>query len=206
MTPNTLIWLAIGIVVLVVTGALVLWTTQIQRTYTAPGDAIFARSPVGMLVCGVLVALSCVGIALTNSADLAPWFVLIGIFALLFGANFAQNYLLFWTADAQGLTQHYLVYKKVLPWQQIDWIYPSRKTTTFNTMGVIKVGQSTEEGLAVEAGPKLRTKLIVRTFMARGNPDALIAALRERATGAIYGYDQFPAVRERRAQSGYRPS
>jgi hypothetical protein len=201
MNPNAPVWLALGAVVLVLTVVVVVWTAQMQRSYSAPGDVVFARSPVWVLVCGVVAAACCVGVALTN-ADAGVWFVLVGIFALLFGVNFAHAYLQFWSADAQGLTQHYLVYKKVLPWQQIDWIYPTRKTTKYRTYG-IKVGQSTEQGLAVEAGPKLRTKIIVTTGLMGGNPDALIAAVRQRATNAIFGYDHFPAVRERRAQSGY---
>jgi hypothetical protein len=62
--------------------------------------------------------------------------------------------------------------------------------------------------MMVEAGPKKRTKIIIAArrgirSMKRQGSEALLSAIQQRATNAIFGFDKYPQVRERRAQMGF---
>ncbi|HEX9069668.1 MAG TPA: hypothetical protein VF807_12930 [Ktedonobacterales bacterium] len=204
MDSTMLIWLAIGIAIITLMLIFLAWTTLARSAFRAPGNLILSRSPIGMLICGLIAAGACVAIAVTDGdPNLLTWFIIVGFFALLFGASFTAKYLLFWVADPQGLTQQILPFKKSLLWQSIDWIYPTRKTTTTRVY-FVKVGKIVEEGYMVEAGPRKRIKIILAKSRQESTQDALLRLIQRQATNAIQGFGNYPAVRERRAQMGYR--
>jgi hypothetical protein len=199
-----LIWLAIGIAIIALMLIFLVWTTLARNAFRAPDSLILSRSPIGMIICALIAAGACIAIAVTDGdQNLLIWFLIVGFFALLFGASFTIRYLLFWVADPQGLTRQILPFRKSLPWQSIDWIYPTRKTTTTRVY-FVKVGQTVEEGYMVEAGPRKRIKIILTKSSREGTQEALLRLIQRQATNAIQGYGNYPAVRERRAQMGYR--
>ncbi len=114
---------------------------------------------------------------------------------------FATYYVPLWAADNTGLTRRALFVKKTLPWHAIDWVYGSMKRTNYRLYGVVKVGQSTQQELVVEAGPKRKIKVTLKAFLSGGNPQPLKQAIEQNATSAQFGFDKFAAVKQRRAAS-----
>jgi hypothetical protein len=196
-----LIPFALGVAILIVTVTLLLWNNAARRAHSGPETVVFSRSPVSLLS-GALVLAICaiaapfIGIDMNSGAFLGLLFV--GAFAFVGYAQFLVPALTFYVADQTGLTKQWLAIKKRLAWQAVDWVYPARKTTSYRTYG-IKVGQSSEDSLMVEAGPKRKMKIVLKAWMVGGDPRPLLSAIEQRAQGAQFGFDKSPVVLQRRA-------
>lgn len=192
----------VGVVVLLLTAALLVWNASARGGYTAPQTVIFSRSPV-KLIGGAVVLAACafaapfVGIDANNGAFLVLAFV--GFFALLWCGQFIGPTLTFYVADQHDLTRQALSFKRSLPWYSIDWVYPERKTTSYRAYGIVKMGQSTQHHVIVEAGPQQRIKIVIKAWLVGGNPGPLLDAIQQRATDAQFGFDKQPLVYQRRA-------
>jgi hypothetical protein len=198
---NALIPFAVGAAFLVLTAVLLAWSSSARAAYIGPETVIFARSPgkvIGGAVAIALIAavIGVVGVGTDNTAFIV--LLLFGFFAVVWWGQFLVPTLVFYVADASGLTRQVLSFKKTLPWHAIDWVYPARKTTSYRTYGV-KMGQSTEEALLVEAGPRQKLKVVLKAWLVRGDAQPLVQAINERATAATFGFDKQPLVRQRRA-------
>lgn len=206
MVLNPPVAVGIAVAILALTLILVWWRAAIRRAHATPGTVTFTRSPWQLLVGGVIVA-GCVGSLgfLDEQRDngLLVALMLVGLFALAFAGQFLAPGLTVWVADQAGLTRQLLAFKTTLPWHTIDWVYPAQQTTTYKTYG-IKTGQSTVQSLIVEAGPKRHLKLTIRAWMVGGDARPLVEAIQQRATDAMFGYNQFQAVQQRRATYGIR--
>jgi len=199
MDYNALAWLAGAGGILLLTVVLVAVNTAAMRGHQGPETVVFARSPIPMVICGVIAAaLTAVPAFVPIDSDNVSLLILPGLFVVLFGAMFAQYYLVFWVADATGLTRQALVFEKTLPWHEVDWVYGSVKTTNYRAYGIVPVGKSTQHDLIVEAGPKRKIKIGLKAFLSGGKPEPLMRAIEQRATGAQFGFDKFGAVRQRR--------
>jgi len=189
--------LALGAAVVVLTIVLLAWNASAIRGYTQPGAVVFSRKPWVVLV-GGLVLIACAAATLFIAPDQSDILLLPVIFAALFWAGWMPSTLLFWMADESGLTRQWLSFKTTLPWHEIDWAYSTRKKTNYTAYGIIKVAQSTEEFITVEAGPRRRIKIALKAPLVGGNAMPLLAVIRQRATYAYFGMEAAPQVRERR--------
>ncbi len=196
-----LISIAVGVVMLALTAALIFWTRSARAAArTGPETVIFCRGG-GKLLGGAVIfaALLCAapltGFDVNGGAFI--FLLLFAFFALLWWAQFLAPFLVFYVADHTELSRQWLAVKKTLPWHTIDWVYPERKTTAYRTYGV-KVGQSTEYNLMVEAGPKQSIKVIVKGWLIGGGARPLLDAIQQRATAAEFGFDRSPVVIQRR--------
>lgn len=197
----TLIAIAVGVVMLALTAVLIFWTRAARAAArTGPETVLLCRGG-GKLIGGAVVVALCafaaplVGFDVNGGAFI--FLLLCAFFALIWWAQFLASFIVFYVADHTGLTRQWLAVKKTLPWHAIDWVYPERKTTAYRTYGV-KVGQSTEYNLMVEAGPKQAIKVIVKGWLIGGNPQPLLDAIQQRATAAEFGFDRSPVVIQRR--------
>lgn len=197
----TLIAIAVGVVMLALTAVLIFWTRAARAAArTGPETVLLCRGG-GKLIGGAVVVALCafaaplVGFDVNGGAFI--FLLLCAFFALIWWAQFLASFIVFYVADHTGLTRQWLAVKKTLPWHAIDWVYPERKTTAYRTYGV-KVGQSTEYNLMVEAGPKQAIKVIVKGWLIGGNPQLLLDAIQQRATAAEFGFDRSPVVIQRR--------
>ena len=207
MVLAPIVAISIAAAILLVTLVLLGWSAAARRgANPGPETVLFARSPWQLLV-GAVAAAGCVaGLGFVDTQQNSGVFValvLVGLFALAFAGQFLASALVFWVADHIGLTRQVLAYKTTVPWHAIDWIYPAQQTTTYRTYGV-KTGQSTIQSLMIEAGPNTKLKLTVRAWLVGGEPRPLVEAIQQRATDALFGYDKFQAVRQRRAAIGAR--
>lgn len=195
---------AIAAAVLVITAVLLVWSGSARRSYQGPGTVVFARSP-WQLIVGALITAGCVAglgvVGFDSNSSAFVWLILIALFALVFALQFTAPALVFWVADPNGLTRQWLGFKKTLPWHAIDWIYPEQKTTTYRTYG-IKTGRSTVSSLVIEAGPRARLKLVLGAWLVGGDAGPLVDAIQQRATDALFGFDKYSAVQQRRAMGG----
>jgi hypothetical protein len=196
-----LISIAVGVVMLALTAVFVFWTRAARAAaHTGPETVIFCRGG-GKLIGGAVVVALCAFAAPLVGFDgenVAIWLLLLlAFFAVIWWAQFLAPFIVFYVADHTGLTRQWLAAKKTLPWHAIDWVYPERKTTAYRTYGV-KVGQSTEYNLMVEAGPKQTIKVIVKGWMIGGDAQPLLDAIQQRATAAEFGFDRSPVVIQRR--------
>ncbi|HEV7128165.1 MAG TPA: hypothetical protein VGN32_12065 [Ktedonobacterales bacterium] len=198
-TASVLLASAVGVVL--VAAVLLVWATVARRAYSGPETVIFARSPL-LFIIGALVTAVCIGGAAfvydpSQQSGIFVGLILVGLFAVVLAGQFLMPALTFWVADHSGLTRQFLAFKTTLPWHTIDWVYPASKTTTYRTYG-IKTGQSTQQSLMIEAGPKRKLKLTIKAFGVGGDTNALVEATRQRATNALFGYDKYPTVQQRR--------
>jgi hypothetical protein len=195
---------AIAAAILVITAGLLVWSGSARRSHEGPGTVIFARSP-WQLIVGALVTAGCVAgvgiLGMDGNNPVVLTLILVAMFALVFALQFTAPALVFWAADNSGLTRQWLGFKKMLPWHTIDWVYPEQKTTTYRTYG-IKTGRSTVSSLIIEAGPRSRLKLVVRAWLVGGDSGPLVEAIQQRATNALFGFDKYSAVQQRRAMGG----
>jgi hypothetical protein len=200
LTDTGLISVAVGVLAIIVTAVLLIWTRAARSAHAGDGVVVFCRGG-GKLVGGAIVIALCafaapfIGFDGNNGLIWAVF--LLAFFALIWWAQFLLPYLLFYVADQQALTRQWLAFRKPLPWSAIDWVYPERKTTTYRTYG-IKTGQSTAENLIVEAGPKKAIKVILKGWLIGGDPRPLLEAIQQRATSAEFGFDRSPIVLQRR--------
>jgi len=197
---TALVPFALGVAIIVVTAVLLLWNASARNAYSGPEAVVFSRSP-GKLIGGAAVLAACafaapfIGVDANSGAFLGLLFV--ALFALVWYAQFFLPTVTFYAADHTGLTKQWLSIKNTLAWQAIDWVYPARKTTSYRSYG-IKVGQSSEESLMVEAGSKQKIKVALKGWLIGGDPRALVSAIEQRARGAEFGFDKSPVVLQRR--------
>lgn len=195
---------AIGVVALVLAAGLVAWNASARGAYAGPETVIFNRSPAKLIGGAVVFALAVcampfVGIDSNNGAFLALVFV--ALFALVWCGQFLAPTLVFYVADHDGVTRQVLSIKRTLPWHTIDWVYPARKTTSYRAYGLVKVGQSTQDSVVVEAGSKRQIKIQVKAWLVDGDAKSLLAAIQQRASSAEFGFDKQPLVFQRRSQA-----
>lgn len=197
-----LISVAVGVVMLALTAVLIFWTraARAAAAHTGPETVIVCRGG-GKVIGGAVVFAALLFAAPFTGFDVNGgafiFLLLFAFFALIWWAQFLAPFVVFYVADHTGLTRQWLAVKKTLPWHAIDWVYPERKTTAYRTYGV-KVGQSTEHNLMVEAGPKQSIKVIVKGWMIGGDAQPLLDAIQQRATAAEFGFDRSPVVIQRR--------
>jgi hypothetical protein len=197
---TALVPFAVGVAFILVTAGLLMWNAAARSAYSGAEAVVFSRPP-AKVIGGALVFVVCafaapfIGVDQNNGAFLGLLFV--ALFAFVWCAQFLASTLVFYVADQSGLTRQWLSIKKTLPWHAIDWVYPARKTTSYRSYG-IKVGQSSEDSLMVEAGPKQKIKLVLKAWMIGGDPRPLVSAIEQRARGAEFGFDKSPVVRQRR--------
>ena len=200
LTDAEVISIAVGVLALIVTAVLLIWTRAARAAHRGAGVVVFCRGG-GKLVGGaIVIALSAFAapfIGLDGSNALTWVLFLVAFFALIWWAQYLAPSLLFYVADQQALTRQWLAFRKSLLWSAIDWVYPERKTTSYRTYG-IKVGQSTADNLVVEAGPKRSIKVILKGWLIGGDPQPLLEAIQQRATSAEFGFDRSPIVLQRR--------
>jgi hypothetical protein len=183
-----------------VTALLLLWHAGAVRANRTPGAVLLARPPWVML----LAAIFLLGVAgamyiLPLNHDSFWWYFLVIFLGVIIYGAYLPTALLFWVATPQALMRQALSFKKTLPWAQIDWIYAKRKQVSQSALEVIPVARWTEETVFVEAGAKRRIVVVMRAPLVRANAQPLLAAIQQRATHAIFGFDQYPAVAARRS-------
>ena len=209
MVPAILLITAGG-VALALTLGLVAWSAALQRRYSGSGAIVFARAPIFFTICGVVLA-ACLltagaSTALFTLIDASTYSgvlvcsLIIGFCALILALVYLAPTFRFFVIDEQGLTSQWFAAKKTLPWQAIDWIYPSRKTITSSAYG-IPVSKSTREWLIVAAGPKQVIAVPTRDtyYRMKCAPQSFVRAIQQRSPNALVGYDKAMQAQQRRA-------
>jgi hypothetical protein len=198
--------LTLAVLVVGVTATLLLWHALAVRAYRRPDNAILARPPWILLSMAVLLlGTAAVLYAFPVTRDNFIFFVLpIFLFGIFYG-GYLPTTLLFWVTTPDALTRQVLSFKKTLLWRDIDWVYGKRKRMTQQAFNAIPVARWTEETLFVEAGPKRRIVVVLRAPLVRSDATPLLEAIRTRAGGALFGFDQFPAVVAHRSARPYAP-
>lgn len=218
MTPTTFVTLAtvpVGLQIAgVAVGALaallavaVVGAHALLRRRYAGKNALVALG--GQRVVIVLAALMVVtggamGVSSSDGVGIIGVIVLglLGMGLLLFRLS-AISYV----ADETGFTRYLFTFKKTLPWAEIDWVYPIRKTTTTYTPVGVKMSAMTENFWAIEAGRRRRIR--VQTDY----PGAITAAafapflkrIGEHVPPTQWGYSRRAAVQAaRKAQKAAR--
>ena len=192
---------AVGALMLVVTAALLLVNRAARMAYTAPDTIVFARGPSKMIGGAVVVAACAFAAPFVgfDGENVAIWLLfLLAFFAFIWWCQYLGPALVFYVADSVGLTRQWLAVKKTLAWHEIDWVYGAIKRTDYKAYGVVKYAQSTEQTIMVEAGPKRKIKILLKTWLVGGNPEVLLGAIEQRATNAQFGFDKSPLVIARR--------
>jgi hypothetical protein len=206
LSVPALVAYAFAVVLLLTSAILVRMTRSAQSTYTAPDTVLFSRGPAkmigGALVVAVLVCAAPLIVAVVNDED-ASFMLLLVLFLLAFFAfvwwcQFLATTLVFYVADSSGLTRRWLNATTTLPWHEIDWVYGAANRTNYMAYGIVKVGQSTQHTVMVEAGPGRKIKIVVKAWLIGGTPEALLQAVEQCATNAQFGYDKSPLVIARR--------
>ncbi|HEX6123282.1 MAG TPA: hypothetical protein VFY89_08975, partial [Ktedonobacterales bacterium] len=191
--------LALGAGVVVVTLVLLLWhQVALRAARRAASAVVFSRAPWVLLALTLLLAGASVGLSFVplSSGSSGLYFLVYCLGLLGYGAYLSTT-LLFWIADARGLTRQVLAFTATLPWEQIDWVYPARAKNSQSAYG-IPLARWTEETLIVEAGPSRKLVLPLRAPLVGGDARSLLEAIHRRATYAAFGFDQLPRVREAR--------
>lgn len=190
--------LAFGAFFIALTVVLLVWHRLALRAYRGIGVVIFSRGPWPVIVGLLLIEAVCALDLLAAPAGADRIWLALGYF--LFGIgyiSFLPSALLFWVADNVALTGQILARKKALSWPEIDWLYLESNETT-HKQSVITVARWKDEQLIAEAGPRRSMQVLVRTPLAGGQASPMLQAIRTRATNALVGLDQLPAVRARR--------
>lgn len=198
---TALIMVGIGLALPLLTVLLLAGSAAARAGHQGPEVVLFTRSwrkPLALSVVFLLLlgASPFVGVDSNNAAFV--WLLLLAFFALLFWLQFTIQALVFWVADLSGLSRQVLAFKTTLPWHEIDWVYPQRKRTNYQALGVVKVAQTTEDAIIVEAGPRRRITLALKAWLMGGDAQPLVHAIEERATNAQFGFDKQPLVLARR--------
>jgi hypothetical protein len=191
---------ALGAGVVVLTLAVLLWQSAARRAARREASVIvFSRAPWMLLALMlVLVGISAVlQLWVPLNGRTSGFYVLAYFLGILGYGAFLSTTLLFWVADARGLTRQMLAFRATLPWERIDWIYPTRAKHSQTAYG-IPLARWTEETLIVEAGPIRKLVLPLRAPLAGGDARPLLEAIHRYATQAAFGFDQLPRVREAR--------
>lgn len=179
--------------------ALILAVSSIlRRRYDAVGTVVYARRPVVFLICAAaLVVVVALPAFIRFNGDtiwvLAPFaFLAAGGFI-----QFAATALRIWAADQDGLTSQVIAWRRTLPWDTIDWAFVQERQTD-QTWNEVKLLETKDRFLLVEAGPKRRMRIPLSTWLG-GDPTPLMRAIQERATNSYFGADkQLEVQRHRR--------
>lgn len=187
-----------GAFFLALTIILLVWHRLALRAYHGNGVVIFSRGPWPVIAGLILIEAVCaLDVLVAPTSDGRIWLFLgYFLFGMIYLA-FLPGALLFWVADNTQLTSQVLGYKRSLPWGDIDWLYIESNETTAKQYH-ITVARWKDEQLIVEAGPKRSMQVLVRSPLSGGAPSPLLQAIRARATHALSGIDQLPAVLARR--------
>lgn len=169
----------------------------LRRRYEALGTVVYARRPWMFVICSPLfvIALSLPAFVRFDIDSISFLLLL-----LLFGAGgfvqFAPTALRIWAAEPDGLTSQLLAWRRTFPWDTIDWAF-FRERRTDQTFNEIKLLETRERFLHVEAGPNRRMTIPISTWLA-GDATPLIRAIQERAVNAYFGADKQPEVERQR--------
>ena len=170
----------------------------LRRRYDAVGTVVFARRPWAYVMCApVFVAAVALPAFIRFDVDSVSFLLL----ALLFGGGgfiqFAPTALRIWAAEPDGLTHQVLAWRRTLPWDTIDWAF-FRERRTDQSWNEIKLLETKERFLYVEAGGrKRRMKIPTSTWLA-GDATPLMRAIQERAVNAYFGADKEREVQRNR--------
>lgn len=182
-----------------VAGALILIASAIiRRRYQRVGTVLYARRPVIFVICAAaLVVVVALPAFISFDRDSIAFLLLPLLFAGGGSAQFAPTALRVWAAEQDGLTSQTLWWRKTLPWGEIDWAFVHERRTD-QTWNEIKLLESKERFLSVEAGAKRRMKIPISTWLG-GDATPLMRAIEQRATNAYFGADkQLEVERHRR--------
>ena len=190
--------LAFGAFFLVLTVVLLVWHRVALSAYCGNGVVVFSRGPWPVIVGLILIEAVCALDLLVAPTGGDRVWLFLGYF--LFGIDylaFLPSALLFWVADNAVLTSQMLAFKRSLPWREIDWLYVESNETAYKK-GFVPIARWKDEQLDVEAGARRSMQVLIRTPLAGGQASPLLQAIRTRATNALVGLDQLPAVQARR--------
>ncbi len=193
--------LAFGAFFLVLTIVLLAWHQLALHAYQG-NEVVFSRGPWPVIVGLILIEAVCALDLLVAPAGGDRIWLFLGYF--LFGIDylaFLPSALLFWVANSAALTSQILAFKRSLPWREIDWLYLESNETTYKK-GFVPLARWKDEQLIAEAGPQRSMQVLIRTPLAGGQASPLLQAIRTRATNALVGLDQLPAVQARRRGEG----
>jgi hypothetical protein len=176
---------AVAVVVLLILSVSLI----LRRRYDVVGTVVYARRPWMFVLCApVLVIAVALPAFIRFDLDSISFLLL----ALLFGGGgfvqFAPTALRIWAAEPEGLTSQVLAWRRTFPWQTIDWAFVKTRRTD-HTFNEIKLLESKDRFLYVEAGPSRRMKIPISTWLA-GDATPLMRAIQERATNAYFGVEK----------------
>ncbi len=170
----------------------------LRRKYEVMRTVVYARRPLVFALCApVFVAAVALPAFIRFDRDSISFLGL----ALLFGGGgflqFAPTALRIWAAEPDGLTSQVIAWRRTFPWEAIDWAFVKTRRTD-HTVNEIKLLESKERFLYVEAPPRRRMKIPVSTWLG-GDATPLLRAIQERATNAHFGMEkQLEVERHRR--------
>jgi hypothetical protein len=136
--------LALGIVALLLWLAALLSRALVLRRYAHTSALVAASKQIGLTIAALPFIAAGFLLAFNNSdgVGIIAVCVLIVFGGALFPTLRAAPRI--FITDEIGVTRYWFLFKKTLPWQVIDWVYPRRKTTTTYTPLGAKVSTSTE--------------------------------------------------------------
>lgn len=170
----------------------------IRRRYQAIGTVLYARRPwMFVLSAPILVIAAALPAFIRFDRDNISFLLLL----LLFGAGgfvqFAPTALRIWAAEQDGLTSQVIAWRRTLPWDAIDRAFVKERRTD-HSWNEIKLLESKDRFLYVEAGPRRRMKIPISTWLG-GDAKPLMRAIEQRAGNAFFGADkQLEVERHRR--------
>src|SRR5579862_1539154 len=150
------IFAVIGVVYLALTLGLIGWAAALRRAYSGPNTLIFARTQYIFTISGVVAAICLAAFGLSSDTNVEAWAIVLAFVGFILQVMYLFLAFRFWVADDQGLTTQFFLSKKTLPWQEIDWVYPSSQTIVTKAYGVITTNRSSREWLVVQAGSPQR--------------------------------------------------
>ena len=170
----------------------------IRRPYERVGTVIYARHTVVFVICAAALVVVVALPAFVRFDHDSIAFLLLGLlFAGGGSAQFAPTALRVWAAEQDGFTSQTLWRSKTFLWSEIDWAYVHERRTD-QTWNEIKLLETRERFLSVEAGPKRRMKIPISTWLG-GDATPLMRAIGQRASNAYFGADkQLEVERHRR--------
>jgi hypothetical protein len=181
--------LAAAAAVVVVTLVILAVSLILRRRYDAVGTVVYARRPLVFVLCApVFVVAVALPAFIRFDLDSISFLLL----ALLFGGGgfvqFAPTALRIWAAEPEGLTSQVIAWRRTFPWQTIDWAFVKTRRTG-HTFNEIKLLESKDRFLLVEAGPSRRMKIPISTWLG-GDATPLMRAIQERAANAFFGVEK----------------
>lgn len=166
------------------------WSAVIRRQHERIGAVVYARRPWMLVISGLAIAILVALPAFIRFNADTIWVLAAPLcLAALFFVSFLPTALRVWVAELDGLTSQTLAWRTTLAWKEIDWAYIYEKRTDIQELGVIKIAQTRERFLYVEAGPNRRMKIPISTWLA-GDATPLVRAVEQRAAGAYFGADK----------------